>query len=72
MTNLIGEIKQLQVMIDNGGVIVVDLESFSKFNAITFEEAKAVESLCTSMKVEQAMLKFIELSTGAFATGKNS
>lgn len=46
------------VMIDNGGNIVVDLESFSKFNEITLEQAREVMSLCTSIKVEEAMLEF--------------
>lgn len=53
-------------MIDNGGNIVVDLESFSTFNGISLTEAKKVESMCNQMKVEEAMLKFINLNNDDF------
>lgn len=60
--NLSIHMKLIQVMIDNGGKIVVDLESFCTFNEITLTEAKKVESMCNQMKVKEAMLQFINLN----------
>lgn len=70
--NISVEMKLLQIMIDNGGSIVVDLESFSQFYSVTLDEAKSIQSLCKSMSVEEAMLKFIELNSGAFISNDNS
>jgi len=58
--------KLMNILIDNGGEIVVDLVSFSKFNKITIDEAKEVKKMCEKISVKDAMLKFITLNSGEF------
>lgn len=45
---------------------MVDLESFSKFNNITYDEVIEIEKLCKFMNVTEAISKFIELNSTDF------
>lgn len=53
------EVKLLQIAIDNGCRVVVDLEVFATYNNISLEESMKVKSLCT-MGVEECIKQYFE------------